>query len=171
MESCTAAGLERVALLCEGLRLSQGIALGTKADRFEAAKARELVRKGMTATAKVLALTNGEEQKREFALWSRPYDEAPNPMLMLEGRFLAPMLPQIQDRDVVDIGCGTGRWLERLATLGSRSLKGIDFSPEMLDRARQKLERRAQLVVGSATSLPTASLSADVVLASFLASY
>jgi cytosine/adenosine deaminase-related metal-dependent hydrolase/ubiquinone/menaquinone biosynthesis C-methylase UbiE len=125
----------------------------------------------MTASAKVPALANGEDQKREFALWSRLYDEAPNPMLMLEERFLAPILSQIQDRDVMDIGCGTGRWLERLATRGPRSLKGVDISPEMLDRARQKLERRARLVVGSATSLPTASLSADVVLASFLASY
>jgi cytosine/adenosine deaminase-related metal-dependent hydrolase/ubiquinone/menaquinone biosynthesis C-methylase UbiE len=111
------------------------------------------------------------EQVRNFALWSRAYDDAPNPMLSLEERFLAPSLPPLSDKDVFDIGCGTGRWLQRLAGAGERTLTGIDFSDEMLACAKRKLDGRAQIAVGNASALPVASSAADVVLASFVASY
>ena len=117
------------------------------------------------------ALATGLEQKREFALWAASYDDAPNPMLSLEERYLEPILPDLRGKDVLDAGCGTGRWLQRLLGMQPRSLTGIDFSPEMLKQARQKLGGRAVLAVGDATSLPAASSSCDIVLGSFVASY
>jgi cytosine/adenosine deaminase-related metal-dependent hydrolase/SAM-dependent methyltransferase len=110
-------------------------------------------------------------QRDKFALWSEAYDESPNPMLSLEERFLPSILPELAGKDVLDVGCGTGRWLEYAIACAPRSITGIDSSPEMLDRTRRKLGRQAVLVVGNATSLPIASMSADVVLASFVASY
>jgi cytosine/adenosine deaminase-related metal-dependent hydrolase/SAM-dependent methyltransferase len=124
----------------------------------------------MTSVAKI-PMQGHESQREKFALWSKAYDESPNPMLSLEERFLSPILPELDGKDVLDVGCGTGRWLERALLLEPRSITGIDSSPEMLDRARRKLGREALLVVGNATSLPTASMSTDIVLASFLASY
>src|ERR1700751_5776060 len=125
----------------------------------------------MTAAANIPLLAHELDSRRQFALWSNDYDDSPNPMLSLEERFLAPLLPEISGKDILDVGCGTGRWLARLAELSPRSLTGIDFSAEMLARAKQKLAKGVRLAIGSATSLPVASASADVVCASFVASY
>ncbi len=81
------------------------------------------------------------------------------------------MLGSVRGKDVLDVGCGTGRWLKQLSEAAPQSLTGVDFSPEMLDRAQRKLGRRALLAAGNATTLPVAASSADVVLASFVASY
>lgn len=41
---------------------------------------------------------------------------------------LVQSLPQLSyDRPILDIGCGTGAWLDRLATMGFRQLHGIDL--------------------------------------------
>ena len=125
----------------------------------------------MPSAANLAELQHSESQKEQFARWADEYDRSPNPMLSLEERFLTPLLPKLCGKDVVDVGCGTGRWLERIARSVPRSLTGIDASPEMLSHAREKLGRAATLAVGDATSLPAASSSADVVLASFVASY
>lgn len=114
---------------------------------------------------------NDRSLSRQFTLWSGTYDQAPNPALSLEERFLTPMLSRVDGRDVLDVGCGTGRWLERMDSRAPKSLTGVDSSPEMLNRARRKLGRRAVLALGNATSLPIASSSVDVVLASFVVSY
>ena len=125
----------------------------------------------MTSTAKLPLQDDDAWQQEKFALWSKAYDESPNPMLSLEQRFLSPILPELSGKDLLDVGCGTGRWLEHALPCAPHSMTGIDFSPEMLSRARRKLGRQAVLVLGNATSLPIASVSADVVLASFVASY
>ncbi len=125
----------------------------------------------MSSTAKLRMPEHAERQQREFALWSRTYDRLPNPLLALEERFLAPLLPDLRDQDVLDVGCGTGRWLERLQKHNPRGLTGVDFSPEMVARARRKMKRRAAVTLGDATCLPIANGSSDVVIASFLASY
>jgi cytosine/adenosine deaminase-related metal-dependent hydrolase/SAM-dependent methyltransferase len=125
----------------------------------------------MISVANISELAVESVHRQHYALWARDYDESPNPLLSLEERYLTPLLPALRNADVVDLGCGTGRWLNRIANSGANSLTGIDFSPEMLDRAKQKLGRRALLAVGNAISLPIASRSADLIIASFVASY
>jgi ubiquinone/menaquinone biosynthesis C-methylase UbiE len=61
-------------------------------------------------------------------------------------------------RDVLECGCGTGLLLERIAAF-ARAAQGIDLSPGMLERAR---ERGLDVREGSVTSLPFASSSFDV---------
>ena len=63
-----------------------------------------------------------------YRLWSRTYDSDINPVLSLEQRVLKSLLPLGENADFVDLGCGTGRWLERLADLRPRTLLGIDPS-------------------------------------------
>lgn len=66
-------------------------------------------------------------------------------------------------RRVLDAGCGAGRMLPFLATLGARP-QGVDLSPEMVRRARA--DHPAHPVqVGSLTDLPLADESVDGVLA------
>jgi ubiquinone/menaquinone biosynthesis C-methylase UbiE len=61
-------------------------------------------------------------------------------------------------RDVLECGCGTGLLLERIAAF-ARSAKGIDLSPGMLERAR---ERGLDVREGSVTALPFDDASFDV---------
>ncbi len=61
-------------------------------------------------------------------------------------------------RDVLECGCGTGLLLERFVPF-ARTAKGIDLSPGMLEKAR---ERGLDVTEGSVTALPFADASFDV---------
>jgi len=61
-------------------------------------------------------------------------------------------------RDVLEIGCGTGLILERVARF-ARTARGIDLSAGMLARAQA---RGLAVALASATELPIASASVDV---------
>jgi cytosine/adenosine deaminase-related metal-dependent hydrolase/ubiquinone/menaquinone biosynthesis C-methylase UbiE len=121
----------------------------------------------MASTSTTPSLSPREGYRR----WARSYDTDLNPMLSLEKRYLGPMLSGAVGLDVVDLGCGTGRWLQILRSAAPRSLLGIDSSPEMLRQARRKLNGAARLVHGDGSSVSLAPASADLVLGSFLLSY
>jgi SAM-dependent methyltransferase len=106
-----------------------------------------------------------------YRLWAKTYDNEPNPMLSLEQRILEPLLPPLVDLDVVDLGCGTGRWLKALQGAGARSLLGMDFSPEMLAFAESKLASVVNLICADCESVLLETNSADVILANFVLSY
>ncbi len=66
---------------------------------------------------------------------------------------------------VLDIGCGTGELLARLAAkYPDARLAGLDPVPEMLEVARGKLSPRVDLRVGWANELPWPDDSFDVVV-------
>jgi cytosine/adenosine deaminase-related metal-dependent hydrolase/ubiquinone/menaquinone biosynthesis C-methylase UbiE len=106
-----------------------------------------------------------------FDIWASIYDEQNNPMFTLEERHLEALLPALRGKCVFEAGCGTGRWLGKLATRGPESLSGIDASSVMLDQARRKLDDTVQLHLGDCSSLPASDGSVDVLLSSFVLSY
>src|SRR5260370_27560197 len=106
-----------------------------------------------------------------FDIWAQVYDEQPNPLLALELRFLGRMLPDVGGLDVLDAGCGTGRWLQLLASHRPASLVGVDMSPEMLQRAAAKLGANSTLRMGSCAALPVQNATGALILASFVLSY
>ena len=106
-----------------------------------------------------------------YTLWASTYDRAPNPLLALEERLLAPLLSDLAHRDVVDLGCGTGRWLQRIEKVCPRSLTGIDSSAAMLAEAGNKCRPSTALIHAGCTTTRLPSHSADYALASFLLSY
>ena len=106
-----------------------------------------------------------------FDTWAQVYDEQPNPLLMLEQRFLSQMLPDINGLHVLDAGCGTGRWLQFLAPRGAASLIGVDSSTKMLHRAAEKLGTTCSLLQGACTALPISDNRIDLVVSSFVISY
>jgi ubiquinone/menaquinone biosynthesis C-methylase UbiE len=61
-------------------------------------------------------------------------------------------------KDVLEVGCGTGLVLERMARF-ARSVRGIDLSPKMLEQARA---RGLEVGLADATALPFADQSFDV---------
>ena len=108
--------------------------------------------------------------RRAFDAWAPVYDAQANPLLTVEERSLNRLLPAIAGRRVLDVGCGSGRWLRYLAGHKPASLAGIDPSSEMLRAAAGK-ETSAQLFVASCHKMPFSFESFDLILSSFVLSY
>ena len=106
-----------------------------------------------------------------FDAWAEVYDTQANPLLALEERVLGSMMPDVRGLDVLDAGCGTGRWLQRLVNRSPRSLVGVDISPAMLLLAGIKLSHNCSLRLGNCTALPIGDTACDIVLSSFVVSY
>ncbi|HEY3498249.1 MAG TPA: class I SAM-dependent methyltransferase [Polyangiaceae bacterium] len=68
-------------------------------------------------------------------------------------------LPFATGREVLEVGCGTGLILGRVAERAARA-EGVDLSPGMLELARR---RGLSVQEGSATALPFADASFDLV--------
>jgi cytosine/adenosine deaminase-related metal-dependent hydrolase/ubiquinone/menaquinone biosynthesis C-methylase UbiE len=105
------------------------------------------------------------------ALWAPTYDLLPNPLLSLEERTVGSLLPALRGLAVLDVACGTGRWLEKLAGSRPSALIGIDLSPEMLRQASRKTLISHRLVQAHCNELPLVSLSVDMAICSFCAGY
>jgi ubiquinone/menaquinone biosynthesis C-methylase UbiE len=71
------------------------------------------------------------------------------------------VLGRIEDRQVLELGCGAAQWTIALADAGARGV-GVDLSDRQLNQARA-LSPAIPLVQGSAESLPFRSGSFDVV--------
>src|ERR1035438_8802237 len=63
-----------------------------------------------------------------YERWAPTYDDFPNPVLAREQRYILPLLPSLRNRHVLDLACGTGRWLERLLSAGALPGVGVDLS-------------------------------------------
>jgi malonyl-CoA O-methyltransferase len=101
--------------------------------------------------------------REAYRLWAESWDSDPSAIVALESRHLTPWLANLRGRRVLDISCGTGRWLEHAARQGAE-IVGLDFSPEMLARAAAKAGPACRLAVADAVRLPVPDACADVVL-------
>ena len=105
-----------------------------------------------------------------YQAWSQTYDTAPNPIVDLESATLSSLLEPLQGKTFVDIGCGTGRWIEHARSQGARIL-GLDPSPEMLRKASERPALPGNLIRADAVRLPLAAGIADIVVCSFAIAY
>jgi len=102
-----------------------------------------------------------------YERWAPTYDRDPNPLLALEERQLKLMIPPLVGKRVLDLACGTGRWLAWLMEGGSRTGAGVDFSPAMLHAAKGRSVVRKRLVQADCGALPFANAMFDLVVCSF----
>jgi len=106
-----------------------------------------------------------------FRVWSHVYDH-PLPQRLfyqrVHRRILARLRPRAGAR-VLDVGCGTGVFLDSLAAeRPGLALTGLDLSEHMLARARRSAALRAgappEFVQGSVYEMPFAEASFDVAI-------
>ena len=117
------------------------------------------------------AFAEQARQRWRFCRWAQSYDAQMNPLLALEERYLKRMLPEIEGRDVLDAGCGSGRWLTYLAGKEPRSLCGIDASAAMIQVAERKAIPGVELFRCPCESTPFAQDSFDLIFSSFVLGY
>jgi ubiquinone/menaquinone biosynthesis C-methylase UbiE len=103
-----------------------------------------------------------------YARWAASYDHTPNPLLAREERYLQNLLPPLQHRRVIDLACGTGRWLEKLEAQGPALGVGIDFSDAMLEVAFPKSKH---LACADCLQLPFSDNVFDLAICSFALSH
>jgi SAM-dependent methyltransferase len=99
--------------------------------------------------------------------WASGYDSTPNPLLALEQRAILPLLPPLNDKLVIDLACGTGRWFDYLAANGAAGIFGVDFSAKMLSVAVDKCQSPATLIRADVCRLPFSNNYFDFAICSF----
>ena len=97
-----------------------------------------------------------------YARWAVDYaPEAHNPIMRLEEQAVLGLLPEAPSRRALDLACGSGRYLNRLAGAGASRLLGVDFSRPMLARAAAS---GRPLVQADLLHLPLAPESFDLIV-------
>jgi SAM-dependent methyltransferase len=79
------------------------------------------------------------------------------------------LLPDVRDKDVIELGCGTGYVSAWIARLGGKPV-GIDNSPRQLETARMlQSEFRLEfpLILGNAEDVPFPDASFDVAISEY----
>ena len=72
-----------------------------------------------------------------YALWAPGYPaRAHNPVMQAEERAMLELMPAaLQGQVVLDVGCGSGRYMLHALRRGAPRVTGVDPSPSMLQRA------------------------------------
>lgn len=104
-----------------------------------------------------------------YTLWAPNYPaHAHNPVMMAEERAMLSLMPaDLHGRNVLDVGCGSGRYMLRALQRGAARTIGVDLSSAMLRRAYAELTAARfnagiGLAQGSMTSLPVLDAWADL---------
>jgi ubiquinone/menaquinone biosynthesis C-methylase UbiE len=108
---------------------------------------------------------DGPEIADAYDRWAETYDIDPNLTREMAAYVLRQRSLDLSGRDVIEIGCGTGRNTEWLAEHAGRVI-ALDFSENMLQKARARLRSsRVQLIRHDIRlSWPVADASVDLVI-------
>jgi ubiquinone/menaquinone biosynthesis C-methylase UbiE len=107
-----------------------------------------------------------ESRRQEATLeayesWAQTYDAEPhNPLMSGEQRTMLALWPAMQDRRVLDLASGSGRYAALAAGSGAREVVALDFSAGMLARLSGARRVRANMM-----RLPFSHATFDVVIA------
>ena len=102
---------------------------------------------------------------QEYSTGAKNYDEKWSFYVDATSKETLARLQMRPNDRVLDVGCGTGELLSRLAArFPDAGLAGLDPVPEMLQVAREKLRPDVDLRVGWANELPWQDNSFDIVI-------
>lgn len=104
--------------------------------------------------------------RAEYDAWADTYPAiAHNPVMRAEQAVVEPLLRRLAPRRALDVGTGSGRYLDVLASIGATGV-GIDFSMAML--TTRSIRSRPSRLCADARRLPIRSRIVDLVNASLI---
>jgi malonyl-CoA O-methyltransferase len=113
--------------------------------------------------------------KQAYALWAPTYDETDNNAILLtEEQLLLPIFDRIQleNKRVIDFGCGTGRHVAHYLDRNAYEILGIDISESMLSVARRKTtDPKVHFIQSGLDAIPITNAIFDVGIASLVLSH
>jgi len=124
------------------------------------AEVRRLLADGSLAGAAVEVDSVGHADG--YKIWSKTYDEPGNGLIDTEEPLVREILSGLPKGIALDAACGTGRYAEFLAAQGHQVI-GVDGTPEMLARARQRVPT-AEFLDGDLHRLPLGDNAVDLVV-------
>ncbi|MDD6793931.1 MAG: class I SAM-dependent methyltransferase [Clostridiaceae bacterium] len=68
---------------------------------------------------------------------------------VIEWTCIKKMLPVLNNKDILELGCGSGRFTFLLEEKEPKSIKGIDISKEMLKMAKEKGKKKNSIINAS----------------------
>lgn len=79
----------------------------------------------------------------------------------------------IQDKEIIDLGCGDGRHARLIKEMGAAHVTGVDVNEKMIDLAKEKNAGNPDVTffVADGRSLPVADKSTDIVVSNFVVHY
>jgi malonyl-CoA O-methyltransferase len=111
------------------------------------------------------------EPSAAYALWAASYPaHAHNPVMRAEERAMLSLMPGGLDGcHVLDVGCGSGRYMLHALQSGATRVTGVDLASQMLQRADLELApyrngAQIELLQGDLTALPVSDAWADLTL-------
>lgn len=103
-----------------------------------------------------------------YNLWSKTYDAFDNPMLAMVDEALALEPLNVNQLNVVELGCGTGRNYERVRHPNAASYTGFDQSEGMLKIAKDQYPAASFIQADIQKLLPIEAASTDIVFATLV---
>jgi ubiquinone/menaquinone biosynthesis C-methylase UbiE len=106
-----------------------------------------------------------------YDLWASTYDEeSGNVVLTVERTVFSDMLGRtdLEDKAVLDVGCGTGRHWAQILQTKPATLSGYDVSIEMISRLRQKFPYARAFVLRECKLHKTPDASIDVLVSTLV---
>lgn len=102
--------------------------------------------------------------KEGYKITADYYDKKVSYWDSFEKDMILPLLGNLEDKKILDIGAGTGRLSERMVKNGAEVF-ALDISKEMLDKIRTK---KVKKIIGDAENLDFSDDSFDIIVATFL---
>lgn len=78
---------------------------------------------------------------KAYDIWAQTYDRDENPTRDLDARVLKDFIGEINNKIIIEAGCGTGKNTQWLSTF-AKEIHAFDFSNEMLNIARKKIKKK-----------------------------
>ncbi|WP_433271594.1 class I SAM-dependent methyltransferase [Actinosynnema sp. CS-041913] len=97
-----------------------------------------------------------------YRVWSATYDQPGNAAFDIDGPLVEEIVDALPVGVALDAACGTGRHARPLAERGHRVI-GVDGSPDMLARARERLPQ-GEFLLGDLSRLPVGDAEVDLVV-------
>lgn len=102
-----------------------------------------------------------------YNLWAEKYGRESNPIKNLSDQFITSHLPALENKSVLDVGCGAGKFCKLAEGQQASKIMGIDLSPEMITVAKKNCHR-TDFIINDAALVPLEKNSFDIVICALM---